>query len=145
MKRGLVLATAVLASLVLGACDPIDWNDPNRGKHTEVVAGTDIVIKDAAACMKHGGQWRPVCMAQNPYCVTAFADAGKACTDGSQCLGACLVDEKVNCNADKSECIREPMPEAGSHVAGVCQRDTNPCGTFMHITDGVADVAIAVD
>lgn len=66
MKLIQVFAAACLTTLLLGACDPIDWNDPNRGKHTEVVAGTDIVIKDAAACMKHGGQWQPVCMAQNP-------------------------------------------------------------------------------
>ncbi|MBP9756638.1 MAG: hypothetical protein KBD40_16710, partial [Phenylobacterium sp.] len=45
---------------------------------------------DVAACTAKGGTVRPVCRMQRPACVIAYADAGKSCSDKSDCLGRCL-------------------------------------------------------
>ncbi len=120
-----MLACAALC--LVTACDPLDWNDPHRGSPT---FDGNMRAQDPDTCTQDGGEWKPVCMAQEPACITAFPDAGKSCTDGSQCTGDCLAEGEL---ADEA------------NATGVCQRDDNPCGTFTRINDGVAEIGIAVD
>ncbi len=43
-----------------------------------------------AACTQQGGVMRKVCLSQSLACVTPYPDAGKVCTDNSQCKGGCF-------------------------------------------------------
>lgn len=48
--------------------------------------------EEAVACeFRYGGKLVKVGMAQCHHCVIEFADGGKECTDGSQCMGACVL------------------------------------------------------
>lgn len=78
---------------------------------------------DSAACQARGGQVRPVCRRQLPRCVIRYADAGKQCTDKSQCQGMCLVDGG------------RPL-ETGEVAQGRCQEDDDPCGCKIEVKNG---------
>jgi hypothetical protein len=82
---------------------------------------------DRFTCMDVGGKWRKVCAAQTFRCVIPFADAGKSCTDSSACEGQCLADT-----------TQSARPNAGEPATGICQRDNDPCGTFIGIRKGKA-------
>jgi hypothetical protein len=79
---------------------------------------------DVAQCQKDGGEIRGVCMFGFPACVKRFSDAGKACTDSSQCEGMCWVQENT--------LNREPGPT----TSGVCQDTTDTCGCWEEVKDG---------
>ncbi|MEZ5937663.1 MAG: hypothetical protein R3C52_05535 [Hyphomonadaceae bacterium] len=83
------------------------------------------------ACAKAGGEVRPVCMMGKPMCVIAFKDAGKPCTDSSQCSGRCLGDGKAT--------------KAGQPGTGRCAPTNNPCGCFQTVRDGIVQPTLCVD
>lgn len=64
-------------------------------------------------------------------CVVPFADAGKACSDKSQCHGDCLAVALV---------------PAGTAAQGVCQRDISEnYGCRQTVQDGVGGSQICID
>jgi hypothetical protein len=56
-------------------------------------------------------------------CVVAYKDAGKVCSDSSQCEGRCIGD-------------RDETPP-GQRVAGRCEADNDPCGCTTEIIGSV--------
>lgn len=92
----------------------------------------EALTADPAACAKAGGDLRPVCRMQKPMCLITFSDAGKTCSDGSDCgSGRCVASEK---GAAKS-----------GPATGVCRPTNDPCGCYTRIEDGVAQPTICVD
>ena len=83
-------------------------------------------------------RWRSIC--RHPENL----DAGKACTDSSQCEGLCLVDMVSVCEPGK-ECIDPVIPAPGQPFVGICQRDDASCGSFIEIRKGQAEPAYHVD
>src|SRR3990167_7543000 len=82
--------------LLVAACAPVATPDPSPV--LEIAANTPRNADEraeAAACPAKGGHLARVGKAQALRCIITYADAGKACTDGSQCLGhRCSGDEK---------------------------------------------------
>ena len=75
---------------LMAACAPV-LSQPDPQPLPVAVAK----IRPAAepgACATQGGSWQPICMMQKPACVLTYKDAGKACTDSSQCSGSCITD-----------------------------------------------------
>ena len=92
----------------------------------------EALTADAAACAKAGGEVGPVCRLGRPMCVITFADAGKACTDGSQCgSGRCYA--------------ATPVATSGGEAKGQCSANNNPCGCNQRVEDGVALPTLCVD
>jgi hypothetical protein len=89
-------------------------------------------IADEASCKTAGGDWRPICRMQNLACVITYADAGKACTDGDDCTGNCIVKDGA-------------MGAAGQPVTGVCSTNSDPCGCRTMVEDGKATATLCVD
>lgn len=87
---------------------------------------------DAAACKARGGVIRPVCRRQVPRCVVRYADAGKACTDKSQCQGRCLVESAL-----------AQVP--GAPAQGRCEEDDDPCGCRIEVKNGKVAGGVCVD
>lgn len=77
----------------------------------------------ATACTARGGTIKKVCRLQQPWCVVSYSDAGKRCTDKSQCQGRCLLDSKIH-------------GEIGEKAEGRCERDDDPCGCKPEVIDG---------
>lgn len=99
---------------------------------------------EAAVCAAQGGDLRRVCMAQGHQCVKPFPDAGKVCSDSAECAGECLIDLATYCN-ESGECADPKVPNPGDAVTGVCQRNDDPCGSFVIVREGRAQPIIHRD
>jgi hypothetical protein len=113
-----ILALTALAALLLAGCAPT----------AEPAAPTAETL--AGACAAKGGAIQPVGKAQIPTCVVPYADAGKACTDKSQCEGACVLEGNL-----------EPQ----GPVTGACQKTNRQFGCYAKVVNGKATAAICVD
>ena len=131
---------ALAVFMIAAACTPSSApSEPASGATTPAVetpgavAPEQIIATDEASCKTQGGDWRPVCRMQQPACITTFQDAGKACTDGSQCAGDCVAGTDA------------PFAEGGAAATGICAANNDPCGCKQKIEDGKATAAICVD
>lgn len=88
------------------------------------IVGAPVSPPNPAACAAKGGYIQKVCMRQAPVCLIPFKDAGKPCTDKSQCQGRCLYNQGGL------------LPKPGIKVVGACQRDTDPCGCKTDVIKG---------
>lgn len=114
---GLVASLALLA-----ACAPAAPPAPPAAGQASL---------DPAQCSAAGGTVKPVCRLQRPQCVISYPDAGKACTDGSQCgSGKCVTD-------------RDAAP--GAPAQGVCKADNDPCGCVTPVVNGKVGAGLCVD
>lgn len=119
--RGFLIAA--LGGLVLAGCAP-----------TEAPAGPqsypmEMSAADRSACTAKGGRVERRGRLGAELCVTPFADAGKACTDKSDCQGKCIATGN------------SPTPP----TAGQCQADDRLFGCFAEIDGGKAVNALCVD
>jgi putative hemolysin len=126
MIRPLLAATT---ALLLAACSQVAADEPNASPAP--ARGFTLSASDAAACQAGGGQVAVRGRLQAELCVQPFADAGKACTDNSQCEGAC---------------VSESMEAAaGETVTGQCQADNRPFGCFAELEQGRPVRGICID
>ncbi|MES2721611.1 MAG: hypothetical protein V4656_00520 [Pseudomonadota bacterium] len=87
---------------------------------------------DVAQCTAKGGTVRPVCRMQRPACVIAYSDAGKTCSDKSDCQGRCLHEG-------------EAPSDPAAAVTGRCQATSDPCGCFTTVVKGRMGPGLCVD
>ncbi len=108
---------------------------PPTGEGTEAPGNQsyarDMSAADKAACTSAGGTVQRRGRLGMEQCVRAFADAGKACTDTSQCQGKCVGSAGAASASEK--------------VSGQCQADDRLFGCYSEIRDGKAAYAICVD
>lgn len=94
--------------------------------------GVTSASPDVAACTAKGGTVRPVCRMQRPACVIAYSDAGKTCSDKSDCQGRCLYEGEAPTNS-------------AATVTGQCQASSDPCGCFTTVVQGRMGPGLCVD
>lgn len=88
--------------------------------------------KLAKECLAKGGTYSKQGRLQAYRCVMQFSDAGKSCSDSSECQGSCV-------NSDKAI-------EAGtSNVKGTCAATDSPFGCRQTIEGGVAKGFLCID
>ena len=116
-----IAALTLAAGLVLAACAPTA---------APTASAPPSAQAQAAACTAKGGAMQPVGKAQIPVCVIPYADAGKACTDKSQCEGQCVLEGNL---------------EAQGPVTGACQKTNRQFGCYARVVNGKATAAICVD
>jgi len=110
------------------------------------LVGRELTPAARSACMRGGGRIERGGMVGAQQCVTPYADAGKRCTDGDQCLGDCRADS----SSPLPPASGEPtgvLPDSPSHDAtvGVCQADSDGFGCFTNIEDGRAEATLCID
>lgn len=88
-------------------------------------------LKTEPSCIAKGGQWQRVGRIQQLSCVLPTSDAGKACTDASQCEMLCLAT-----GADV-------VP--GTAVTGQCSASTNIFGCLTRVKDGKVEGTLCID
>jgi hypothetical protein len=142
MIRNVLLALAALAAAACAAPDAPDQPPTSGvflgidGKPLVTAEGNidnsvqEALTADPAACAKAGGEVRPVCMMQKPMCVVTFADAGKTCTDSTECSGRCLAQGSVQ--------MMQP-------AKGLCAPTNDPCGCFQTVEKGIAQPTLCAD
>ncbi len=120
----------LLALILLGGCSSIQsWKSEREYKHRYQKALSNI---DQEECKARGGNVFPVGILQMPACVIRNEDAGKECSDHSQCIGLCLIQDKY--------------VEINTKAYGTCQHDNMPFGCSAEVKAGVVDsYTICVD
>lgn len=88
---------------------------------------------ERAKCELGGGQFRPVGRRRHPICTTPFSDAGKQCTDSTQCKGGCFLEGW------------RIAPTEESAAKGICRRDNSPVGCFIEIKKGRTQPGLCAD
>lgn len=81
----------------------------------------DAGLAGEKACKKAGDTWRPVGIQQSMACIKKYPDAGKSCTDSSQCKGGCM---------DVT-----PYGHKGKPI-GKCRVDNDSFGCFVYLIHG---------
>ena len=97
---------------------------------------TLFTAEQRAACEAEGGRVATAGLSGDDMCAMPYADAGRSCTDGSQCVGDCLLDEAS---------LRGKRPVDGMQAAGQCQALAYPFGCRNLIEDGRLIYGLCVD
>ena len=126
MRGFAILGAALLAS----ACVPAEA--PEAPDAAAQPFQTTMSEADRAACAADGGTVERRGRLGAELCVVPFADAGKSCTDASQCEGQCIAEEAG------------PQPDAQS-PGGLCQADDRLFGCYSTIESGKVANTICVD
>lgn len=119
------LMIAAAAALLLTACAPV--------VPTPDGPVTVDQTPTAAACAARGGELRPVGRMQSLQCVIKYADAGKRCTDGDDCLGDCRIENMA------------ARPQEGAAAVGQCQVNNLNFGCFTTVENGRAEATLCID
>ena len=91
--------------------------------------GEEISATESDACAALGGGVEQV-LFFTTACVYPSVDAGKRCTDSSQCEGTCQAKESA---------------KRGSRVVGRCSERVNTWGCENMVIDGIASGLICAD
>ena len=89
---------------------------------------------DVAACVKRGGVLQPEGLSgyiDGGLCTRSFRDAGKVCSDGSQCLS--------------HRCQSDDRRAATGEAVGRCRATDYPFGCQALVSKGRAAPAVCVD
>ncbi|KGK56969.1 hypothetical protein NC00_15230 [Xanthomonas cannabis pv. phaseoli] len=119
---------ATVCVLLLGACSATPAS--RSGTTAADAQPLRAASADAAACTAKGGQLRPVGRMQTVRCIVPYADAGKTCSDNSDCSGDCLVTSIV---------------PTGAATTGTCQRDSDRFGCRQEVIAGKGQAALCID
>ena len=95
-----------------------------------------LSVEAQRQCLASGGKLAIMGLSGNEGCVRPTPDAGKSCTDGTQCKAGCFLDE------------RQPgfkQPAAGSKVAGVCAPTDFPFGCRTAVVKGTVGIGLCID
>ena len=122
-------AIVLIAVLLMSGCSSWrDWGMQKSVEHSRAVALAKI---DQEQCQAEGGSVRGVGMFGTPACVKPFPDAGKACSDKSECQGLCKAPENS---------------VVGSRSEGTCQKDTHDIhGCYDKIERGAVVGGVCLD
>jgi hypothetical protein len=115
MKFISLITVITLLPLLLNGCS-------NSSSTAEPAA---VVTNFAQECEQSGGSWVPGGIVGFYGCLRTAPDAGKSCTDSSQCAH--------HCNA-----ARGSSPAPGQAASGQCQADNNYSGCNIEIKKGIA-------
>ena len=100
--------TVLIAVCLLCGCS--SWQDWRMHKSVERSRADALANIDLEQCRADGGFIRSVGLFGTPACVKPFPDAGKACSDKSECQGTCKAPENAL---------------VGTRLTGTCQTDTH--------------------
>lgn len=89
---------------------------------------------DADACAAEGGEIRRDGMMGLYYCIVPYEDAGKICSDTSDCLGRCKVSDDVT-----------DFEAAPGEAVGRCEANNSVFGCYGLVERGNARPMLCVD
>ena len=98
--------------------------------------GTAMSESERSKCLAGGGSIAIMGLSGDEGCVHRTPDAGKPCTDGSQCKAGCFLDEARATPKDK---------EPGARVTGACAPTDYIFGCRSPVVDGKATPGLCVD
>ena len=131
----LPLVAVSFSVLLLSQCttrvNPDTPSSPPPAPSASVPAQKAPRPTDKAGCDKCKGQWARHGIAEAETCICRTSDNGKACRDGAECEGACLLRLE-----DKFE-VDVPGPPPRGHYTGRCSEFDTAFGCHRSIPSGV--------
>ena len=128
MSSNRALTVLIAVFLMCGCSSWHDWRMQRSVERSRTVALAKI---DQEQCRAEGGVVRGVGMFGTPACVKPFPDAGKICSDKSECQGLCKAPESS---------------VVGSHSTGTCQKDTHDFyGCYNEVKQGAVVAGMCFD
>ena len=124
----------LLGVITLGACSSAAVTAPPFSGDIEF-QGAVASAAERQSCTAAGGTISRQGLAGYEMCVLPYADAGKVCSDSSECLGQCRA-QTLN-TAQQSE--------AAQNVTGQCQANNIPFGCHSEIIGGTIQPGLCVD
>ena len=124
-------ALLLVSGLVLAACTPTPAPQPVVPT-AEASEPPPTMSISTSSCSSRGGEMQQVGRAQTWQCVVKYADAGKRCTDASQCEGQC-------------EIAGNSGLAPGARAVGQCQVDSNRFGCRTTVKDGKVEATLCID
>jgi hypothetical protein len=124
MKRyfaGLAFVSALLSGCAAVEHERLDFVEYDNGGP---VAATEEL------CVAAQGSWGPAGILGEPMCHFVPTDAGKACTDSTQC---------------ESKCVSATRVRYLARVTGVCHDSFLPFGCLQRVHAGKAGQALCID
>ena len=117
----------LFALLFAAACAPVlAPAPPPVSQSSELAPRNPDEQAEAATCPGKGGRLDRIGKLQALRCIVTYADAGKACTDGAQCLGQ-------RCTGDFEDGAAVAAP-----ATGTCVATNDPFGCNTIVQAGVA-------
>ena len=130
---------------------PVDSKEPSSKVTVTAPDNSDVkprLFSDYGTqpdCEKAGGEWRAWCTPAVKSCVMSWPDAGKACSDSSECASnTCMVDATLHCDENK-QCIEPVIPLTGTIAVGVCKGMDVSCGSYIEIKKGIVQEQYDID
>lgn len=144
------MRTALIAIvLMMAGCSAPTADRSTADRMTDAgarVVGRAPTRAERDACLQRGGRVGSGGFFGSFQCVTPYADAGKRCTDGDQCLGDCRKEGSLPPPpAPGQPVVVEPDSPSHSATEGVCQADSDGFGCFTNIENGKAEPTLCVD
>ena len=118
----------LICTLAIGGCA----HRPLSAEDQRILAERKVALAavDKERCKADGGSIRGVGSISYPVCVIPYSDAGKVCTDSSQCTGKCQAERA----------------DSGAPTTGQCQADSHDkFGCYSEIVAGVAQGTVCLD
>ena len=126
------LVSLLLFGLALAACTQTPAAQEGSAPLPTAVAATGAGA--GGKCDRPGQFWARRGLMGEKMCVTPYPDAGKACTDKSDCAGRCIADYGSVKGGT-----------SGSPAVGKCQADDALFGCYAEVVQGRLGAPLCVD
>ncbi len=122
------LMLAVL--MVVQGCSASHMDSESVSKSQVSLVEQARALSSRQSCEAEGGAWQKLGKLQREACVLSASDAGKSCSNKSDCEVTCITKERG---------------KTGSEVAGQCYHSTNLFGCRTYVSSGVAQPTLCID
>ncbi len=130
----LTLAFALSACATEATQDGPDQPTTTVHNYTPVFfAGTKASEEERALCEGVGGQVERAGRLGAERCIQDLPDAGEVCTDESECLGRCIIEDT------------DDMPPRGTESKGTCEATDDQFGCTTLVNGGKIEGTICID
>ena len=131
-----ILTLVLLFTALIAGCNFSQQKEKNLSK-LKITATAVPITKES--CEALGGKWEKIGLASEESCNLPTSDAGKVCSDSSECEGSCLAE----LTADDLDKISQQGKVV--YTEGKCSpwRITAGCNAF--VTDGKVESVLCVD
>ena len=128
MNRTIKSLSLAVFILITGCTTAVN----ERQTLSAVEKSQDVSLKlEVLDCKEKGGYIKKVCMRGVSFCIEDHLDAGKQCSDSTECAGDCRIEKK--------------FVKANSESSGFCSINNDPCGCFQSIEKGIAQPILCID
>jgi len=138
----LCLFSAVVATgayFLFGANPSTLVNDVSTTPTARPTKGLIDIPKDKATCEAQGGKWGRIGPSPRESCNLPTSDAGKVCSDSSECEGGCVA------NLSRADQDRITRDKAVIETQGKCTPWRIVVGCMALVTDGKVRGILCVD